>query len=650
MAHAPFNFIPLSSNIYYPSWGNLISLEIPFEESYTGYVEFQITAKSPIYVRNSCTQSQVDKIKKICMEVSNIVNQEIARELGLSDSTGNANLRMIQNQLRIDDVKWKKRFTELFDERIKKEDRSYLLFSNIEKKYFIPATSLKGCFRNALEIVSYGKIGDRFSDDRYGFREMTGLYLKGMNTASIHCGYLEIKDGDIKIYDHGFPYRISHQELDKGIKGLDFENEYGRLYNRSKMSPIHKKDRLENKLRMNKISKNSIRFAKIGQSYGRVLVEISKHGSIKGEIVVTGQPGERKGRKGKWYEFVFPEKTHYTDKDIKRIKEDVYDNFIFINKNEESENWKMWKDQMDRGDKVPVFFTIENGEIRDLGFSYMYKRPYDYKISDCVPEDHFSDEMDMAECIFGRIGNSALKGRVQFTNAYAENDSKTSIIERLILSSPKASYYPFYLKQNGNRLISYQPDKAVINGWKKYPIRKGCCFRYMNNAKLDSFFIPLNKGTTFKCRMNYFNLKAAELGALLSVLTFHGSHEEYSHSIGQGKPYGLGRIKVDLKKLYVNDRIIAENEIVNQTKLFMKSFEEDIINTLREKDGSFKWNNSTNIKEFYTMSYDFYLASDNLMQYMDLKEFPMCKRDNSFLHRFTEITRKVKHPKSLLTQ
>lgn len=650
IAHAPFNFVPLSSDIYYPSWGEQISLEIPFEKSYTGYVEFQITAKSPLFVRNSCTKLQGDKVKKICSDISIVINDEIINKLSIRNLSSKDKDSRIQIELKNNATYWKKRFTELFKEKMEQDDILYLMFSNVQNLFFIPATSLKGCFRNALEIISFGKIGDRFSDDRYGFREMTSLYLNGMNVDSIHCGYLEINEGLMKISDHGIPYRISHKALDEGIEELNFESEYGANYNRSKISPFHKKSILEKCMKRDKIQKDLIKFTEIGESYGRKLVKIDKiHGNIEGDIIVTGQPGEREITKGKYYEFVFPKEEE--QKYVYSVEGTLYKDFIFINKNEESEIWLTWKKQLDSGNKVPIFFTIEDGKIRDLGFSYMYKRPFKQKISDCVYENHFSDKMDMAECIFGRIGNEALKGRVQFTNAFADNAVLgEGLIERLILGSPKASYYPFYLEQKSNRLISYQNTQdAIINGWKKYPIRKGCCMKSVNNAKLDSFLIPLDKGTTFRCRMNYFNLNGKELGALLSVLTFHGSNDEYCHSIGQGKPYGLGKIKVDLNEFMVNDEKIKKDQIANRIVLFMKTFEKDLLRTIYKDNSSFvSWNDTPNVTEFYTMSYDVLSASDSLLQYMDLNDFPIYKRKGEYLKRFSKICKNEKQPKSLL--
>lgn len=645
MIHAPFNFAPLSPDVYYPTWADKISLEVPFEKSYSGYLDFIITAKSPVFVRNGSSQEQNEKMRKLCISVSKKVNQEIARQLNIDHLPSREKEQRILSELENHKERWEKRFTDLVKDEVRRsgDNLSAFLFSNIEDRFFIPSTSIKGCIRNALEIVSLGKMS-QFSDDRYGFREITNLYLSGMSTDDIHCGYLTVKEGKVFIEDHGIPYRISHTALDQGIENLNFQKEYGREYRRSKISPYHKINILQAHAPL------PTRFSNERESFNRLIVRIDEKGPIEGDIIVTGQPGKRDYRtnKGKFYEFVFPRKIQGT---FSREEDSrFYQDFLFINGNEESESWNTWKKKLLNGKQVPIFFTLKNGEIRDMGFSYMYKRAYNNSISSCLYEDHDSNRMDMAECIFGKIKGKALKGRVQFSNAFVEKmKDGENLIRRLILNSPKASYYPMYLEQSGNSLISYQDSEAVINGWKKYPIRRGSTFKNMNNAKLDSFLIPLSKDTTFRCRMNFFNLKGAELGALLSVLTFHGSTDEYYFSIGQGKPYGYGKVKIELSQLYLNDEQIEKDQIKERSLIFMKTFEKDLFRTIYETNKAFEgWHESETVKEFYTMSYDTLEASNSLLQYMDLNDFSVCKRNKEYLQRFSEICNMTKAPKSLM--
>lgn len=54
----------------------------------------------------------------------------------------------------------------------------------------------------------------------------------------------------------------------------------------------------------------------------------------------------------------------------------------------------------------------------------------------------------------------------------------------------------------------------------------------------------LRKGAQFRATVRFFNLRPAELGALLSALTWHGD-SSCLHGIGFGKPYGYGVIGIE---------------------------------------------------------------------------------------------------------
>ena len=53
MITAPFNFVPLNKEVFYPSWSDEISFDKPLDESLSGEIEIKITALSPIFIRDS---------------------------------------------------------------------------------------------------------------------------------------------------------------------------------------------------------------------------------------------------------------------------------------------------------------------------------------------------------------------------------------------------------------------------------------------------------------------------------------------------------------------------------------------------------------------------------------------------------------------
>jgi hypothetical protein len=67
---------------------------------------------------------------------------------------------------------------------------------------------------------------------------------------------------------------------------------------------------------------------------------------------------------------------------------------------------------------------------------------------------------------------------------------------------------------------------------------------------------PVKPGVTFRFTINFENLTAHEVGALLWCLTLPDaspSARQYRHKIGMGKPYGLGTVRLE-PTLYLEDR------------------------------------------------------------------------------------------------
>lgn len=53
MITAPYNFVPLNKEIFYPSsWADDVSHDVPFKDGESGEIDITITAKSPIFIRN----------------------------------------------------------------------------------------------------------------------------------------------------------------------------------------------------------------------------------------------------------------------------------------------------------------------------------------------------------------------------------------------------------------------------------------------------------------------------------------------------------------------------------------------------------------------------------------------------------------------
>ena len=145
------------------------------------------------------------------------------------------------------------------------------------------------------------------------------------------------------------------------------------------------------------------------------------------------------------------------------------------------------------------------------------------------------------------------------------------------MSQPRASFYPFYVK-NGKTW----DNAEQIAGWKRYPVRVEPEIlpspQGTDAMKTEAAMLPA--GTGFKETVFFHNLRPVELGALLSAITFHGNNDSCLHSIGFGKPLGYGAIKIDKlsiqttcgEKLNPNDMMCAfEKEMTNHDNLWLGS-------------------------------------------------------------------------------
>ncbi len=628
---APFNFVPLNDKVFYPRWANEVSHDIPFSDGESGEIELELTAMTPVFVRNGHTRDDAN--------------------------AKNAN---------------------------------YTSFSKEESvTYFIPATSVKGMIRNVLEIISFGKMkvdkNMKFAQRDWENPDLYDLKAPATQT-KIRCGWLKIDDsGDGKIIDCGLPMRINHLRIDEFFKSreidLSFEDHFSEESGKIDLNKAQKigdvaydpkdaayKYALLNDSNYKKLS--GLHFV-VDEEYncettasefgfvGRRYKVSDAPGEVKGTIVFTGQPDKwKKGKRGtsagKFYEFIFPEGTEREDY---KISKETLDQFKVIYK--DSMTWKFFRFK----NRIPVFFRLEKEKekgkekIKDFGLALLYRIPYKNSVDDVLRRNQNLNEQygkhDMSECIFGYANNpEALKSRVQVSH-FKVLDSPVVMKEvKTTLASPKASFYPIYLRQKGVNgkvgkyqkqiskkktitlpdYIHYSSDDAELSGWKRYPVRDKEDPTHPVNESLSTKFCPLPSMTKFKGTIRFHNLRPVELGALLSAITFHGNQDIVFHSLGAGKPLGYGKMKIENMKVTVGG---GERNI----EPYLIDFEENLDKELNES-----WAETSQIRELFSMAagtmdstqFD-YMQMDN-----DKKknEFQKAKSEAEYLQRFSELTKK----------
>ncbi len=218
------------------------------------------------------------------------------------------------------------------------------------------------------------------------------------------------------------------------------------------------------------------------------------------------------------------------------------------------------------------------------------KIDYKYTIKDAIRQNIEPESLDLVQTIFGASKNNgalSLKGRVTVSHLRATEYYESNKIEQEILGEPKETYFPNYikqthLKQKREKVISYKDlmaDDAEISGWKFYPLQKGIGTNPPTTKNSDSAtqFRPLEAKTKFTGKIRYHNLRKAEIGALLSALTFHGQSDTHHHNIGMAKPLGYGEISLEIKHIH-SEHNNKDNVGLLQSNIndYLKAFETEM--------------------------------------------------------------------------
>jgi len=385
-----------------------------------------------------------------------------------------------------------------------------------QKQYFLPATSLKGMFRSVLEVLSFSKL-NQFNNDSFGYRDIVGqqnsqkhiFYMEKMK--NVKCGWLRKEGKDLYLTPCKGDYKtISHEEI-KGLCGC---------FNRE--DTANKKQE--------KVSQNSE----------------SLYPEIDGYCLVCTGPMNSKNN-----EYLFPLESLEEKKLSDRVKETFYSVHKPTPLFGKVINGKSgyYLSKLIKGEKIPVFYLEQNGQIDSVGLSRLFRYPYNHDVKDGICQNiENPSKLDLCESIFGYINkNNALRGRVHIGNAFANRliDDNELRESSGILGEPKPSYYPLYLRTKNKSYSSYEDNGIEIAGRKRYCIHKGNTVTEMSkgngNEKVLTKFKTLPSNIDFNLKIHVHNLKPIEIGALLSAITFHNTQGVW-HNIGQAKAYGFGKI------------------------------------------------------------------------------------------------------------
>lgn len=482
MITAPYNFVPLSDKVFYPNWADQVSHDVPFEDGEDGIIKLTIKNVSPLFIRNG----------------------------GKRDA--------------------------------KEEYSSYIMIEG-SRRYFIPGSTLKGCFRSVMEILSFGKM-EQYDKDSFGLQREFGRDNPASNhykaaVKNVQCGWLVYEEEGYVIYPCSKGIQeISHKELSARFptffRGEDHKSAECKQKSLQE-STLYPSTYIEN---------NTVVFSDAGKK--RIVPE----GRYK--VVCTGFFG------GKNHEYLFSEE----EKEPLSVSEKVFKQFDSIHKHTEYYNGQhgkggFLKKRLQSGKEIPVFFVSDGKEVKAIGITKMFRAPYNYNIEDAVkncrrnPDD--KSKPDMSQTIFGFVnGRKTLKGRVQFGHAFCNNNVSDQQLISVsgVQGQPSASFFPLYLRRTNGEAQTFNAKGVQIAGRKRYRVaQSGKTFALPQgngNENVGTTFRALPQGNEFVCYVSVHNLRKAEIGALLASITLCGTPDTY-HNIGLAKSFGFGKVKCNVE-------------------------------------------------------------------------------------------------------
>lgn len=176
--------------------------------------------------------------------------------------------------------------------------------------------------------------------------------------------------------------------------------------------------------------------------------------------------------------------------------------------------------------------------------------------------------LDYIRALFGYADKAgAYRSRISFGDCSAEGNVKEQKRVSLTLAGPKPSYYKNYVVEGKH----YNKDDFKLRGYKQYWFKKDIEKENSNiKENVATKIAPLPAGTVFSGVIRFKNLSETELGLLLWCIRLN---DKGFHGIGMAKPYGYGRVKMEVEEL----------KVLNMDKLYDRdSLESDPFETFND--------------------------------------------------------------------
>lgn len=439
-------------------------------------------------------------------------------------------------------------------------------FKNFNGKCTIPGNTIRGLVRSNLSILGMTTVSDSIDDSIF-------LYRTFAKTDKIAKEY-KIRVGmDSKPSESGKPYSIVEKVHAGYIKKVS-KDEYVIIPAQKKGNDKDYFRVSEDSLIAKKINLNGMKFISDGrENFNPYCIKVNFELNENNMSIKTISNTSQKGLSGYLLcsGFMDKKKSHYiineedkkADKiNIDKSEIDAYEEDLIRKK---MQNNRYYSLPVNINESKPIFYVKENVKDKDrlyFGFTPFLRILYDNSIFMGIPND-LKDEtiLDYGRAIFGFANiefsldeKKSYKSRVSFEDAEIINSPSSKVYE-MVLGEPKPTCFTNYIEQpdgnDANKLKSYNDDDFKIRGIKQYWIQKNINpAKAATNDRVNVKINALTEGGKFRGKINFNNLSQDELGLLLWSIKLN---DDSIQNIGMGKPYGFGRIKVNVNKLEIED-------------------------------------------------------------------------------------------------
>lgn len=544
------------------------------------------------------------------------------------------------------------------------DDGTQHFFKDAKGRYAIPGSTMRGLIRNNVQVlglcsyeddiddyalmyrnVAYGAEKEQY-DNTLGSKQLRvddgrKTYSLGV-LLNVHAGYVCNEGGKYVIYQTAVDsikkefegmnyYVLSERKIVNDYLKYGEKFSYGFFRQNGKSILQHEFDPFEKTTDQNdRVHYKGTKNDSYKPYYKPVSYEVTHEKDItavgfpeqykqKGYAVSTGKMNEKKAV------YIIPQ----IDREKECIPIDEKDVRAFRIDLKKKENTlkqfggKKYFDLPAEGEMRPVFYIQLGGRLY-FGFTPRLRLFYDHNVKEGLKQERKASSVDYGKALFGYTSKEkSYKSKLSFSDAVIQEGFQYGKKQKMILAEPKPTSYLDYLRQDENRVVTYNTEGFKLRGAKQYWFHDSLVpvDGPVKNENAATELCPLEKGAVFVGKIRFQNLTEDELGLLLWAVRLNDGSQM---NVGKAKAYGYGRIsvkitdarKLDLESAYRTDGKLCLDPFC---KIDVDSAIDSYKAEINKYLGKRKIDELPHIRDFFIMKDSGKIPDNGQTRYMKLK-------------------------------